>query len=342
MGGQDVVPEGSSLPWNRHQRRRHRKAKGIVIHLFSGGRETSKQWSQGWSSDVEAITLDVESNPQENLHHEAIWGYMCHLARTKRIVAILGGPPCRTVSRLRNIRPGPNPLRDRVEKRFGLPPLTKSEKLQTDSDAALLLKQLALRMLAEEHCSSDVPPAQFVLESPEDPASYTGEQEAPTFWAWPEMLQRNSNLVCVFCSLIRAGWDKTKPTGCLTNLKGLFYLDQLRRLHPQGEPLREGLQARFQQTSQWSARAPGFKKAIRDSLVELWGEHARSGLRGPQIKKGLTQDRWREHIPQGHTPFRRDCGGCVLNLAAGKPHRGILGARRRGRCRLMWRPLCLL
>ena len=125
MVGQDMkVPQGSNLPWNRGVRRRVDRAKAIIIHLFSG---KGNEWKKGWPEGVEVLTLDVRENPQQNLHDPHVWSYLIHVVKTKNVVGIVGGPPCRTVSRLRNTRPGPNPLRGRLEHRFGLPSLSEKE-----------------------------------------------------------------------------------------------------------------------------------------------------------------------------------------------------------------------
>ena len=110
MVGQEAPPQdGSGLPWNRRFRKRVERAKAVVIHLFSGSEEDSKLWGKGWPPHVEVITVDIRQNSAMDLHLKDVWGYLCHVARTKRILAIIGGPPCRTVSRLRLIQPGPRP-----------------------------------------------------------------------------------------------------------------------------------------------------------------------------------------------------------------------------------------
>ena len=58
MKGQGIDTQGSHLPWNRAQRRRHAQAKAIVIHLYAG--EASKDWDQNWPSDVELVSLMSE------------------------------------------------------------------------------------------------------------------------------------------------------------------------------------------------------------------------------------------------------------------------------------------
>ena len=72
-----------------------------------------------------------------------------------------------------------------MEERFGLPGLDRSQQLKTDGDSALVLKQVALWELSREGREENYPMVGFLLESPRDPAEYTDDSEAPTFWSWP-------------------------------------------------------------------------------------------------------------------------------------------------------------
>ena len=131
---------GVHLPWNRAQRRRRAQAKAIVIHLYAG--EASKDWEKDWPLGVEIITLDVRDG--QNVHDPATWKYIWDLAGSGRVIGVIGGPPCRTVSRTLEKRPGPPRLRSRSDdERFGFSHLTESpNNKRTDSDTALFLKQL--------------------------------------------------------------------------------------------------------------------------------------------------------------------------------------------------------
>lgn len=134
----ETESQGVHLPWNRAQRRRHAQAKAIAIHLYAG--EASKDWGKDWPPGVEIITLDVRDG-QKFMALQAgsrIWD----LAGSGRVIGVIGGPPCRTVSRMLETRPGPPRLRSRSDdERFGFSHLTESQQQKTDSDTALFLKQ---------------------------------------------------------------------------------------------------------------------------------------------------------------------------------------------------------
>ena len=91
------------------------------------------------------------------------------------------------MSRLRNKGPpGRRRVRGRGLERFGLANLSPEEMELVDGDTALFLKQVALWKRAEEAreqrtggVGASRVPAGFLLESPQDPATYLDEPESP-------------------------------------------------------------------------------------------------------------------------------------------------------------------
>ena len=162
--------ESSPLPWNRSVRRRLQQSKKILLHLYAG--EKAEEWKEMEAHGWGVITLDITKGKDQDVHGPKLWGFLTELARKGAIKCVVGGPPCRTVSRMRFKRPGPRPLRDRGEGRFGLPHLSAGEQRLADHDTALVLKQLGIFCMAEEarlrHGLGEEPTG-FLLESPEDP-----------------------------------------------------------------------------------------------------------------------------------------------------------------------------
>ena len=330
MRGQGEEPNGADLPWNRAQRRRHSQAKALIIHLFAG--ESAKEWISGWPTGVELVAVDVRDG--QNLHHAATWAYLWSLASTGRVIAVFGGPPCRTVSRLLEKQPGPPRLRGRCEAdRFGFDHLTQPQQQKADSDTALYLKQLGLYVHAEESWDGSHWPHMkmvgnrvgFLLESPQDPKTYlsNGEgNESASFWAWPEtqgFLEKYGEKGMIMTQFDQGmfGHPRKKPTGCMTNLPDMRELDGC-RIGGCDSSLAENLDERLNQTASWSLWAPGFQRAIRTSIMILLGWY---GLVNPKLSKSLGLEQWKQHIIQGHQPYRRDCRTCVINMAGAKPHR---------------------
>ena len=134
----ELLPRGdiAALPFNRHKRRRLARAKRVVVHLFSG--------KQKWhfpSRDVEVLELDLKKGG--DLHDSSVWKYLLHLAAEGKVVAVVGGPPCRTVSRLRGEDGGPPVLRRRCgPERLGLKSLPWPHQELAQKDGVLLLKML--------------------------------------------------------------------------------------------------------------------------------------------------------------------------------------------------------
>ena len=88
MRGQDHYnPE--ECPWNRHQRRRHARAPGVIIHLYSG-RDTKTWTAEDWNG-YEILNVDIALGTQYDMHAVGTWGYLCHLAKTGHVVGWWGG-----------------------------------------------------------------------------------------------------------------------------------------------------------------------------------------------------------------------------------------------------------
>ena len=132
------------LPFNRHRRRQLETCRGVVLHLYAGGEHQAKKWQCLQGAGFEVLTLDVTLGANHNLHGRQLYAYVMHLARSGQIKFVIGGPPRRTISRLRHKRPGPKPLRGRGEKRWRLEDLTDEEVEKVHGDTALVLRMMAI------------------------------------------------------------------------------------------------------------------------------------------------------------------------------------------------------
>ena len=153
---------------------------------------------------------DHPGGKDQDVHGPKLWGFLTELARKGAIKCVLGGPPCRTVSRMSFKRPGPRPLRDCGEGRFGPPHLSAGEQRLADHDTALVLKQLAIFYMAEEarlrHGLGEEPTG-FLLESPEDPGKNKLGSMMPSFWSWEELQDLASEEGMNVSVLISVPWD---------------------------------------------------------------------------------------------------------------------------------------
>ena len=102
--------DGERVPWNRHERKRWKRASAVAVHLFCGKDRST------WKSRAEAAHV-VTVDQAEDLMADATYSALLELALSGRIRSVFGGPPCRTFSALRNkvmdVGEGPRPLRDR-------------------------------------------------------------------------------------------------------------------------------------------------------------------------------------------------------------------------------------
>ena len=265
---------GPPLPWNRRRRRQIEAAKGVVLHLFSGGAVMSKKWEELRRNGYEVITLDISTNAAENLHNATIWSYLWDLASRNKLLAILGGPPCRSFSRLRHQRPGPQPLRARGSQRWSLPNLKPWELETVNNDSALILKMIGLYDRAVEVAQPHEERA-FLMEHPADPQDYLGDEASmmPSVWEWDEIQEfaRRHQLNIVKFDQGRTGHPRRKPTTLMTSLHALNELDGLSG--GGHERLQSDLPDRLRQTATWAEWSPGLVQVPRRPSMPWWPQY---------------------------------------------------------------------
>ena len=150
----------SRLPWNRHKRRRLKKAKHVVIHLFSGPDQT--YWDRRCASETtEVLCVDTTCSTPANLLDKNVYAYLVALCASGRVRSILGGPPCRTLTALRyQGDDGPGVLRT-DEYPYGLPSLSPADTELVLNDSTLMFRFWSLLIMAEEFRPDDMPVTQF-------------------------------------------------------------------------------------------------------------------------------------------------------------------------------------
>ena len=179
---------------NRRARKALKKAKHIVLHVFSG-RTKPVEFALG--SDIAVVNLDVLYG--SNVLDERVYAAAAALCSTGKVDAVLGGPPCCTNSVLRGRGSdqnqggsdgGPRPVRSRTGLlRFGLPTNTVSEQPKVEEHTILITRFLTLHHIADVFNPRRT---MCALENPQDPMTYLPESrrhsEIPSLWAWPEIL----------------------------------------------------------------------------------------------------------------------------------------------------------
>ena len=321
MEGQGQEIDGERCPWNRRKRRALLASKGIVLHLYAGEPEV---WTKEYWLGYDFLAVDVNMGTQFSMHNPQTWAFLWKLASLGKIRVVIGGPPCRTTSRLRHrAPPGPRPIRSRGDERFVRCGATEAEKELAHGDTALVLKQLGLWLKASETNPYEEPVG-FGMENPEDPANYLSEKEVmengyPSFWDFEEVKQFLGlhGLQLIHFDQSRMGHPRKKPTSFLTNLPGMTDLDGMRG-GGSSVPPPEGLEQRMEQSRSWAKWAPGLVRALKASIkIYLKNLPEKPALQAAR----LDVEGWKEHIRGGHMPYRRDCRRCMELMGVDAPHR---------------------
>ena len=291
-----VVPSGKwtgeLVPLNRHQRKRLLDSDSVILHLFSG--PDASWWKKRLETSTRTVLcLDKMIDPSLDLLSDQLVSFLAELCEKGTVDSILGGPPCRTVSKLRFRQPGPPPLRSRCgPQRFALGSLSDSMRELAFNDAVLWMRQLWLYSLAAAARTRRV---LFLKEQPRDPQEYKGPSDPvdyPSFFAWPEwraFIERFS-ISEVRLDLGALGHSKRKPTTLGTNIRCLQSLDGLsdhRRDHDSHE-VSGNLDERMNASRSWAAWPEAFKtEIVKGILIEL--EEAKTrGLSSHQSSGGST------------------------------------------------------
>eukprot|EP00913_Durusdinium_trenchii_P015946 g14985.t1 len=337
MSELEKVTDGSLLPWNRRKRRRLAQAKQIVLHLFSG--PDNKYWEKTLQQNgVEVLCVDLQAAVAADLHDDNVYRFLLALAASGRVKAIVGGPPCRTVSALRYQEDGgPGVLRNEAYP-YGLPSLSMADQALVHGDSILLFRMLALYVLCEDARHEQEPQTALAVEQPEDPARYRPQEEVQrkqfmSIWrtkAW-QTFAKCYQIKMLHFDQGPMGHVKRKPTTLAVKLRDIHALNEVRGPPSGGGkddrgqdrnalPLRE----RCELSKQWAEWAPGLKVA----LVLALQDHLHRGCT-PSVEAALRPlgqvalEGWRQHYLQDHMPARRDCRHCVRASARSKPHRRI-------------------
>ena len=344
-GQEDADYDVEQCPWNRRQRRQHLRSRGVVLNLFSG--KDTKSWRVFEQKGYTVLHVDIENGSQFDLHRVGTWAYLVGLCRRGRVVAIVGGPPCRSVSRLRHRRPGPRPLRDRGNQRWGFDHLEPWEKDLVNGDTALMFKQIGLWLLADEFKAGSISPF-FVLENPQDPADYMEDEalkeQYPSYWCFPEMGWTKERMSGQLISFDQGamGHRRRKPTTLLvSNAPDIIQLHGVSG-DGLGEEKVHSLEEKVKQSRGWAAWSPGLLAAVQKSL-EMYLHalpqegHDGRGCEGGTSSTGTSSEEhpscrkmdvnaWKAHVRNQHQPYRRDCRRCLELMGVDGKHRRSHGS----------------
>ena len=88
-------------------------SSSVVLHLFSGPDQS--WWKKRLESNTRTVLcIDKSVDSAQDLLSDQLTSFLAEVCEKGVVDAVLGGPPCRTVSKLRFRRPRPPPLRART------------------------------------------------------------------------------------------------------------------------------------------------------------------------------------------------------------------------------------
>ena len=302
----------SDLPVNKRKRKRLKKA-GVVAHLYSGedsGFTMQRAWKQLGGPEDLLVEIDIlRGRDQDMLSDVGPFGGLLRAAMDGKLLAVVGGPNCRTRSVLRH-RPipdqpnAPRPIRrwDNGEEN-GIKDATPEELLKIQEDDIMAWRQVFVFMIAEyvRKARQKTKKVGFLFEHPAAPK---GNEEVVSWW-WTEEWQKvkkEFSLEEVNLNQKDLGGAGNKPTTLGTNMEMEVGEDVIR---PQtGKMVKSS-----KELARW---APGLMVlVVKAILKEIL-------LQSVQLRP-LS---WDEHIKMNHVPYRRDCLICQ-QTAQSPPHRRV-------------------
>ena len=335
-GDKEAWQAMKQLPLTRARRKRLWKSNRWMVHLFSGKEKEGdplRRWDGARPSGLEELVyleVDLARDKAWNVAGGPLYKVLLWAASKGKIEGIFGGPPCRSYSLLRFREvPGlnlPRPVRSVQEPWGKSRGLTVEEETLVHNDNKLILRMVWLWLVAEEgkrkvwgYDTVGGSKVAFALEHPEDPREFLPRgdlyEQCASFWrtALARELSHGSGLALLTCQFDQGhfGHDQRKPTKVLSNMD-MANLDQMRDPRTPWEKPRT--------SSDMAAWAPGFRAILAQGLREWQGQSIVQVAAMSPEREAL----WKEHIRQGHWPYRRDCRVCVEAAASGKPARKVV------------------
>ena len=132
--------------WNRAYRRRLLRSDNWVVH-FSSGKGPNPAFTCLESGNCTLLEIDVLNSSILNVDSQELWDVIAWGCVNGKVSAIIGGPPCRAFSRLRNRQPGPPPVRSR-QCPYGWEGQPESERQEMIRDTRLFCKMIWAHAMA--------------------------------------------------------------------------------------------------------------------------------------------------------------------------------------------------
>ena len=312
-------PAENVVPLANRRTRKIWKRNGVMVHAFSGSKEgytLSRAFKEVGGDQRMLYEFDkLHQKVEKDLSPEGgAYPLLLRLALMGWVKAWIGGPPCRTRSKLRHIDiPGmsmPRPVRRWNGEEFGLEDLTQFEQDQVFLDDVLMMRFLMLYVVSEEvrKVSAEEKPTALLLEQPAPPEDFP---QCVSMWRTPEWLTlvKLYNMDLQTFDQAEFASPSTKPISLGGNVKVEVPFPGRKGGGRKVEgKIKEQLCRESSALSRWP---PLMMRAIAGALQ-------RDVMGMPITLRALS---WREHVAAHHTPFRKDCKICQEAAARDQPHR---------------------
>ena len=197
----------SDLPANRRTRKRMQR-DGFIAHLFAGedtGFTLARVWHQQGGNGHSLLEVDIKRSPNQDLLQDVgSYPALMRAALEGKLLAVVGGPNCRSRSVLRHYpipdQPScPRPLRGWGGGEFGKEGLTEAEIAILHEDDLLLWRMVFLTMVSNyiKEARGDSTQIAFGMEQPASPKDYM--PETVSFWDTKEWASLKKEF----------GWEET-------------------------------------------------------------------------------------------------------------------------------------
>ena len=315
-----VVNPGSwsDFPLNKRLRKKIQR-QGMTVHLYAGEEEgfTLRRAYQQIGGDPELlIEIDLKRGESHNMVTDTgMYAALIRAILEDKVLAIVGGPNCRSRSVLRHYPiPGqpdaPRPLRQWGDFEFGIPDANDQEKMILFEDDLMLWRMVFLFMVGTYYrrARQISTPIGFLVEQPASPHEYV--PEVVSLWRtdqWAKIKEEFNFHETTF-QQGQLGGQVPKPTTFGGNLQLEVRKHKMRKRSSQGEVKSSKDLAR------WS---PGTMNMVAEALV------TQVHRQEPKLRP-LS---WEEHLRYGHTPYRRDCAVRQQAMQQQAPHRKVPNPR---------------
>ena len=220
-----MEPRHGHLAGNKRLRQYWRKNQNLILHLYAGPDKdyTFKQAAREMGADErQVLEVDVLRGDKWDMVGPGLYTELLQMACDGWISGVLGGPNCRTRSRLRHqVREGlPGPVRAWKGGEWGLEGLSSNEMEKCHNDDLMILRMNMIYIVAEEvrRATKKSRPVAYLMEHPAAPMDLP---EVVSWWKTPQWraLKNIYSLAEVTLDQGEAGGLAHKPTTLGTNVE---------------------------------------------------------------------------------------------------------------------------